>query len=167
MSVRSERGVGVFSQALFSRLISTMATSTCLKPESFTLLFTRYLQQPYADVRYYALLAVKEICQPRPSGDNQALNEDVARTIFDLLSNITPDNPSASDGILAIKSWCGLEEAASGVKARVDKVRSRKVTFHNSRNSLSQPYLSLSSFSSSSERVGKGKEEEKSLRDRG
>ena len=130
--VRSERGVGVFSQTLYCRLLTAMVTSTCLKPESFTLLFTRYLQQPYADVRYYSLWSIKEICQSRPSspsGENSHLDEDVARTIFDLLSNVAAENPGGGEGSqgVALKSWCGLEEAANGViKARVDKNESAK-----------------------------------------
>jgi U3 small nucleolar RNA-associated protein 19 len=133
-SVRSERGVGIFSKALYSHLLTAMLTSPCIKPESFTLLFTRYLQQPYADIRYYSLWAIKEICSSRSSSSPPKSSteetcileeEDVTRNIFDLLSNITSENPGGEG--MAIKSWCGLEEAAmGGVKARVDKNESAK-----------------------------------------
>lgn len=63
-AVRSEQGVGVFSNGLFLRLLTTMVTSAALKAEVFTLFFGRYLQQ-YADVRYYTLWAVREISLSR------------------------------------------------------------------------------------------------------
>jgi U3 small nucleolar RNA-associated protein 19 len=64
-AVRSAGGAGVFVHDLLLRLVRTMATAPGVKPEVFTLLFTRYFQ--YADVRYYTLISIKYIASMQSS----------------------------------------------------------------------------------------------------
>ncbi|GFH10938.1 CBF domain-containing protein, partial [Haematococcus lacustris] len=64
-AVRCEGGPATFSPPLFSRLLRALATEPGVKPEVFTLLFTRYFS--FADVRYYALLAIKSLASEAAS----------------------------------------------------------------------------------------------------
>ncbi len=60
--VRDGRGMGVISASVWIALISSHC---CDEPHMkvFSLLFTRYFK--YADVQYYTLWAVREICLER------------------------------------------------------------------------------------------------------
>lgn len=69
-AVRSEAGVGVFANDLYTRLLAAVATAEGVKPEVYTLLFNRYFH--FADVRYYSLwsvrsLALKHSAAPAPT----------------------------------------------------------------------------------------------------
>jgi U3 small nucleolar RNA-associated protein 19 len=64
-AVRSAGGAGVLVPDLLLRLVQAMATAPGVKPEVFTLFFTRYFQ--YADVRYYSLISIKHIASIQSS----------------------------------------------------------------------------------------------------
>ncbi|GAX81728.1 hypothetical protein CEUSTIGMA_g9156.t1 [Chlamydomonas eustigma] len=149
-AVRCEMGVGVFSSSLYCRLVATITTSAAVKPEVFTLLFTRYFH--YMDVSYYTLWSVKEIAQARCRAGvstskrdvGDLAPEDVARSLFDVLSNMPESDTlvlestngtamglvgkvsgAGRSGSALPRSWCGIEEAGE-VKTAASRSESAK-----------------------------------------
>ncbi len=131
--VRAE-SVGCFNNRLFVRLLTSALTNASVKPEVCAFLFGKYLS--FADVRYYALRCVTHMARRHAvraapaaaaaksaagGGDEdvdvadeaagQLPAEDLARNLFDLLSQLPASVPSDPS---ELTSWCGSAEVGSG-----------------------------------------------------